>query len=123
MTLDLLKKCNAERFCGIERSGLRFHLAVIPVAFGGAFIQKPSMIALVFFTDIYVDTGNPYKQGPLVAESFFVDKVKDHSPLRSLVYYPTSPGQYGVFFFVTGFNGIAVLEFYKGFLEGVAQHG
>lgn len=81
------------------------------------------MIALVFFTDIYVDTGNPYKQGPLVAESFFVDKVKDHSPLRSLVYYPTSPGQYGVFFFVTGFNGIAVLEFYKGFLEGVAQHG
>ncbi|KAK7484777.1 hypothetical protein BaRGS_00023951, partial [Batillaria attramentaria] len=72
---------------------------------------------------IFVDKGFPYKNGPLNTSSISITKRQDGSPLSSTVFYPTSPGLYGTFYFVTGANGMVVSSDYSDYLSQIASHG
>ncbi|XP_046364892.2 chlorophyllase-1-like [Haliotis rufescens] len=85
-------------------------------------------IALLFIyvtiaKGMYVDHGDPYKPGTLATGKLVITSLENHSPLHAVVYYPSVPGDYGVVFFIPGFDGVILSEYYSDYLSSVAQHG
>lgn len=74
-------------------------------------------------SEVYVDKGYPYLDGPFGTGWFFVTETGDRSPLHSIVFYPNQPGDYAVYYFIPGAGGYVEAELYTEYLSRVASHG
>lgn len=72
---------------------------------------------------VYIDKGYPYQTGPLSVTAMYVSKKVNGSPLSSLITFPATPGNYSVYFFIPGLNGVLFSQAYTDYLSGVARHG
>nr|XP_022337363.1 chlorophyllase-2, chloroplastic-like [Crassostrea virginica] len=72
---------------------------------------------------IYVDRGNPYKQGPLKVGQLTLSETITGSPLHTLAFFPLEAGDYPVVFFLGGLNTYVLAELYTTVLSSIASHG
>ncbi|XP_050408390.1 uncharacterized protein LOC126823540 [Patella vulgata] len=71
----------------------------------------------------YVDMGYPYLDGRLPITNTFISVSKDKSPLHNIVFSPSIPGTYGVYYFIGGLDGLVPAEAYTGYLTRISGHG
>ncbi|KAL3859429.1 hypothetical protein ACJMK2_009652 [Sinanodonta woodiana] len=72
---------------------------------------------------IFVDNGNPYENGPLPVGELTLTETEDKSPLHTKLYFPLPKNEFPVIFFVGGFDGVVLAEFYEITLRKIASHG
>ncbi|XP_061196820.1 uncharacterized protein LOC133205095 [Saccostrea echinata] len=77
----------------------------------------------VIVSGIYVDYGNPYKQGLLRVGQLTLSETGDGSPLHTVAFFPLEVGDYPVVYFLGGLNTYVLAELYSTVLSSIASHG
>lgn len=72
---------------------------------------------------IYVDKGNPYKQGLLKVGQITLSETIVGSPLHTIAFFPLENGDYPVVIFLGGLNTYVLSELYTVVLSSIASHG